>query len=294
MATTAAGNTVSFPKGTGRWIAPAVALCLALFACAIPARSDDLWIPGYWDLRRRPEKLEGSSVRVIRFLVDDEYPPFHYATPEGGLAGMSVDLARAICAELKIACTIQARRWDTLADSLAEGRGDAIIAAMRITPELRTRFRATAPWHRSPARFIARKADAGAETTAPAMAGRKVAVAAGSAHVAFLREQFPGVTLIEAASPDEALAKLRAGQADFAFGDGPSLSFWLNGAASAGCCAFAGGPYLDSRYFGEGVGILVRKDDMALKKTLDYALAAVAEKGVYAELYLKYFPIGFY
>ena len=65
-------------------------------------------------------------------------------------------------------------------------------------------------------------------------------------------------------------------------------------AATRGCCGFAGGPYLDSRYFGEGVGVLVRKDDAQLKKMLDYALVMTAEKGVYAELYLKYFPVGFY
>lgn len=269
----------------------------ALLAClsghAAPA-AGGVWIPGYWDTRRPPDKLEASPIRVVRFLVDDDYPPFHYATPDGSLAGFSVDLARALCARLKLACTIQARRWDTLADSLAEGRGDAIIAAMRITPELRARFRVTQPWHRSPARFVARVGGEAADMSVDAMAGRKVAVVGGSAHAAFLRDQFPKTEALEAASLDEALARLRGGGVDFAFADGMALSLWLNGSASGGCCAFAGGPYLDSRYFGEGVGILVRKDDAALKKMLDYALQLAAGDGTYAELYLKYFPVGIY
>jgi polar amino acid transport system substrate-binding protein len=268
----------------GAWVSPAPAQDVG----AAPA------IPGYWDSRRGPERPEASAIRVIRFLVDDEYPPFHYAAPDGELAGFSVDLARALCRELKLACTIQARRWDTLADSLAEGRGDAIIAAMRITPELRTRFRVTAPWHRSPARFVARAESPVADTSEEALRGRRVAVLAGSAHAAFLREQMPSVARVESGTFTEALARLRAGEADLVFGDGVALALWLNGAASDGCCAFAGGPYLDSRYFGEGVGILVRKEDAALKRLLDYALAVAAENGTYAELYLKYFPVGFY
>ena len=269
-------------------------LLLALATSTGAPLAAELWIPGYWDTRRRPDKVEAPSVRVVRFLVDDDYPPFHYAAPGGELAGFSVDLARALCRELKLACTIQARRWDTLTDSLAEGRGDAIIAAMKITSDLRARFRITQPWHRSPARFLIRKTAPAPDVSVDAMAGRKILVVAGSAHQAFLRDQFPKSELIEAASMDEALNRFRNGGADLLFGDGMTLALWLNGSASGECCAFAGGPYLDSRYFGEGVGVLMRKDDAQLKKMLDYALAATAENGVYAELYLKYFPVGFY
>ena len=42
-------------------------------------------------------------------------------------------------------------------------------------------------------------------------------------------------------------------------GDGIGLTFWINGVASEGCCEFRGGPYLDTTYFGEGVGIAVKK-----------------------------------
>ncbi len=48
------------------------------------------------------------------------------------------------------------------------------------------------------------------------------------------------------------------GDVDLLFGDGISLAFWLNGTDSQNCCAFRGGPFIDSRYFGEGVGIAVK------------------------------------
>ncbi len=76
------------------------------------------------------------------------------------------------------------------------------------------------------------------------------------------------------------------------FGDAVALSVWLNGADAGGCCAFKDGPFVDSRFFGEGVGVAVKKGNTPLRRALDYALARLAQRGVYAELYFKYFPIG--
>ena len=50
----------------------------------------------------------------------------------------------------------------------------------------------------------------------------------------------------------------------------------------------------ESRFFGEGVGIAVRTDDTQLRKALNWALARLFTRGTYAEIYLKYFPVGFY
>ena len=69
---------------------------------------------GFWDPRRRPERPDLSRLTVIRFLTETDYPPFNYAGPDGNPAGFNVDLARMICEELKVACTIQMRRFDTL------------------------------------------------------------------------------------------------------------------------------------------------------------------------------------
>ncbi|MGL5735623.1 MAG: transporter substrate-binding domain-containing protein, partial [Beijerinckiaceae bacterium] len=229
-----------------------------------------------------------------RFLVDDEYPPFHFSRPDGTLTGFSVDLARALCAELKLACTVQARRWDTLLDSLADGRGDAVIAAMKITPDIRARFRVTSPWHRSPARFVTRKDMPLPDISVPGLKGKMVAVVANSAHAAFLRDLMPDTGRAEAPTLDAALALMRQGNADAVFADGVTLSLWLAGGDSADCCQFVGGPYLTIRYFGEGVGIIVRKEESLLKQALDQALVVVADKGIYGELYLKYFPLSFY
>jgi polar amino acid transport system substrate-binding protein len=72
------------------------------------------------------------------------------------------------------------------------------------------------------------------------------------------------------------------------------LAFWLHGSDSADCCRFAGGPYVDDRFFGAGLSIVVKREDRALKLALDYALREVQRTGTYEELYLRYFPISLY
>ena len=103
------------------------------------ATADPLAVPGFWDPRRRPERPDLSRINIIRFLTETDYPPFNYAGPDGAPTGFNVDLARMICEEIKVACTVQMRRFDTLVDALAENRGDAAIASMAATLENRRR-----------------------------------------------------------------------------------------------------------------------------------------------------------
>ena len=62
-----------------------------------------------------------------------------------------------ICEEFKVTCTIQMRRFDTLVPALAENRGDAVIASIAVTPEMRKRSISAIPYYRTPARFVARR-----------------------------------------------------------------------------------------------------------------------------------------
>src|SRR5580698_6140453 len=71
-------------------------------------------VPGFWDPRRRPERPDLARIQAIRFLTDLDYPPFDYAGQDGNPVGFNVDLARLICDEVKVACTVQARPFDTL------------------------------------------------------------------------------------------------------------------------------------------------------------------------------------
>jgi polar amino acid transport system substrate-binding protein len=248
-------------------------------------------VPGFWDPRRRPERPDLSRIQSIRFLTELDYPPFDYAGPDGNPAGFNVDLARLLCDEIKTSCTIQARRFDTLLDALNDNRGDAVIASIVSTAATRQRASFTDPYYRTPARFAARVDSPIRDVLPELVEGKKIAVVAGTAHEAFLKEMFTEAEVRPYASAEAAREALRNKEVDLLFGDGIALAFWLNGSDSAGCCAFRGGPFLESRFFGEGVGIAVKRGNDLLRQALNWALFRQWEKGSYTDLWLRYFPI---
>ncbi|MGB3864430.1 MAG: transporter substrate-binding domain-containing protein [Xanthobacteraceae bacterium] len=248
-------------------------------------------VPGFWDPRRRPDRPDLSRLTVIRFMTETDYPPFNFAGPDANPAGFNIDLARLICDEIKVACTIQMRRFDTLLDAIASNRGDAVIASLAVTPELRKRVDFSDLYYRTPARFVARRDAASSEVRPETLDGKKVGVIAGSAHEAYLKAMFTGAELHPYPN-DEALRQaLRQNEVELIFGDAITLAFWINGADSENCCAFSGGPFIESRYFGEGVGIAVRKGNDVLRQALNWALFRIWEKGRYTDLWLRYFPV---
>jgi polar amino acid transport system substrate-binding protein len=248
-------------------------------------------IPGFWDPRRRPERPDLSRLTLIRFLTEVDYPPFNYAGPDGNPAGFNVDLARMICEELKIACSIQMRRFDTLLQSLAENRGDAVMASIAVTPDARGLADFSDPYYRTAARFVSRRDVAVPDVRPEQLEGREVAVVAGTAHEAYLKALFTEVDLRSYPTPEQAREALKRGDVDLLFGDGISLAYWLNGTDSQNCCAFRGGPFISSRYFGEGVGIAVKRGNEPLRQGFNWALFQLWEKGRFSDLWLRYFPI---
>ncbi len=248
-------------------------------------------VPGFWDPRRRLERPDLSHLSGIRFLTETDYPPFDFAGSDGNPAGFNVDLARMICEDLKLTCTVQMRRFDTLLGALGENRGDAVIASLAPTPALRQRVDFTDPYYRSPARFVALRNAAPAGAAQEQLEGKKIAVLSGTAHEAFVKTFFTEAEARAYPSADAAREALRRREVDLLFGDGISLAFWLNGTDSANCCAFVGGPFTESRYFGEGIGIAVKRGNDTLRLALNWSLFRIWEQGRFTDLWLRYFPI---
>src|SRR5579872_5800435 len=89
-------------------------------AAAAPA----VTIPNFWDPKRRVERPAAGAVQAIRFVTSDDFPPYNFLDANGHLTGFNVELARAICTELAIRCTIQARPFDDLIHSLQAKTAD--------------------------------------------------------------------------------------------------------------------------------------------------------------------------
>jgi len=270
-------------------------LCLALIGSLSlrEVRAQDVSMPNFWGSRAQLERPDLGDMRTIRFLADDDFPPLHFSGLDGTPTGFSVELARAACERLAVTCTVQVRRFDTLLDTLADRQGDVVAAAIPVSAELRQRFEVTSPYFKLPARFAVKTGPdkSVAAPDARTLEGKTIGVVGGTAHEAYARAFMSMASLKP--YPDMAAAQgaLKAGEIEYLFADGLGLALWIGGEESGGCCGFAGGPYLESRFFGEGIGFVTRKQDENLRRALDFALQQLWKEGKYAELYLRFFPV---
>ena len=162
---------------------------------------------------------------------------------------------------------------------------------MAVTPELRTKLDFSDPYYRAPARFVSRRDVVMPEVRPELLEGKKVGTIAGSAHEAYLKSQFTDAQIVSFPNDDALRLALRRSEVDLIFGDAISLAFWINGTDSADCCAFSGGPFVESRFFGEGIGIGVRRGNDVLRQALNWAMFRLWEEGRYTDLWLRYFSV---
>ena len=121
--------------------------------------------------------------------------------------------------------------------------------------------------------------------------GPSFVLVARTAHEQYLKTFFTEAELKVYPNMEAAREALRRGEADLLFGDGVALAFWLNGTDSANCCKFVGGAFTESRYFGEGAGIAVKRGNDTLRLAFNWALFRLWEKGRYTDLWLRYFSV---
>ena len=233
-----------------------------------------------------------AAVPSIRFLTTADFPPFNYRDRAGELIGYNVDLARAICADLSITCTIQAWPWEQAGRALEDGQGDALIAGIALSAENGALYDFSNIYLMLPGRFAMQKAAIPASFEPSQLAGKRIAARRGSAHATFVSRYLPDARLAEFDSEIAALEALRDGAADAYFGDAMRASFWFN--ANPECCAFAGLPYFRPDLFGDGLAIAVTAGADTVRLAIDYSLARLKRAGTLDELYLRWFPEGFY
>lgn len=243
-----------------------------------------------------PEK-EAEPPLVLTVLTEGDYPPFNYRNGTGELTGFDVDLARALCGRLKAQCSFETEAWEALLPALKSGAGDVVIASMlipsppRAAPPHDEGIVFTGAYYSTPGRFAVLKSG-GFPSSASGLAGKRVAVQAGSVHAAFLTHHFPGVEAVDVATLKDAEQALAKGKVDYLFADRNALLRWLN--TDGTCCRLAGPDYADPAWFGQGAGIALRGKDEALRRRMDTALASLVADGTYRRISSRYFSQSIY
>jgi arginine/ornithine transport system substrate-binding protein len=224
--------------------------------------------------------------KKIRVGVEGNYPPFSQIAPDGKLSGFDIDIANAICAQLKADCTLVQQEWDGMIPALNVRKFDMIVASMTISEERKKAVDFSDPYYDVPSRWIA-KAGAFKEATPESFKGKKIAVIRNSPRAKFVADNFKGSEVLLVNKETDVYLELAAGRADIGFGSSVvSGEAFLKktegkGYAQVGPAVNLGG--------GAGVGIAVRKGDDALRNKINDALKAVMADGTYKKLATKYF-----
>lgn len=217
-------------------------------------------------------------------------PPFNFLDADNQLAGFEIDLGRDLCRRLRRTCSFVTQDWDGLIPGLLARNYDAVMAALEINEERRAQIAFSMPYLRMPAAFAVPVTSSLKDGRPASLAGRTVGVEEGTASQTLIEERYPGVKARAYGSLEEAMLDLGAGKVDAVLADKLALAAFLKERREGQCCRVLADAVRDPALFGEGIGIGLRKDDVALREALDAALQAAKDDGAFARIAAKHFP----
>lgn len=234
--------------------------------------------------------VEGAKIawRTVRIASEGARPPYNYLD-HNKLAGFEIDLARDLCARMKVSCSFIAQDWDGLIPGLLAHRYDAIMAAMEINEETSQKIAFSKPYVRMPSAFMIRKENTSMDMSPAGLAGKTIGVESGGAHEAYAGDVYKDAQIHPYASLEEAILDLAEGRSDAVIGDKDALATYIKQRKEAQCCVLAADIPRDPAYFGEGIGIGLRPEDKTLKAMFEKALDASMADGTFSKLRAKYF-----
>ena len=236
---------------------------------------------------------QAKEWKKIRIGVEGLYPPFSQTEADGTVTGFDIDLIHALCDEMNAKCTIVKQDWDGIIPALLARKYDAIIATMDITAERKKKVAFTDKYQQVPARFVALKG-AEFEATDSFMKGKKVGVQRATSMDLYISDNFKSAIIKRYGSANEAYLDLTVGRLDYILADSAAIVDGLLGKEGGDKFAFVGPKLTDSKWFGEGAGIAIRKQDKDLVKQFNAAIKAVRADDRYKTIQDKYFTFDIY
>jgi lysine/arginine/ornithine transport system substrate-binding protein len=233
-----------------------------------------------------------ADMKEMRFGVEASYAPFESKSPGGELIGFDIDVGNAVCAKLKVKCVWIENSFDGLIPALQARKFDGINSDMTITDKRKTAIDFTDPIYTIPNQLIAKKGST-IQPTVDGLKGKHVGVLQGSIQETYAKAKWApaGVDVQSYQAQDQIYADLASGRLDAAFQDAEAASKGFLKMPQGAGFAFAGPAVSDEKLLGAGVGFGVRKNDKALKESLNRALKELKDDGTIDKLAAKYFDV---
>ena len=97
---------------------------------------------------------QGKDLKVA---IDPTYEPFTFKTADGTPTGFDVDIANALCTELKRKCVFVEQVWDSMIPGLMARKYDVIISSMSITEDRLKQVDFSEKYYNTPSRVVVKK-----------------------------------------------------------------------------------------------------------------------------------------
>ncbi|GAB2469363.1 MAG: lysine/arginine/ornithine ABC transporter substrate-binding protein [Comamonas sp.] len=234
--------------------------------------------------------LAGSALAAdLRVGTNPAYEPFEYKTPSGEIVGFDIDIANALCEQLKRKCVFVESEFDSVIPGLQAKKFDVIISSISITPERQRVVDFTKRYYKTPSAIVVKKT---VKYDNPAsLKGMKIGVLKGSTQEKWaLGELKPaGVNVVAYQSQDQVYLDLQAGRLDGTVADKVEVNGGFLRKPEGKDYGYVGRDQYDEKYYGEGIGIAMRKGQKELKQQLDEAIDTIRKNGTYAKIAKKYF-----
>ena len=222
----------------------------------------------------------------VKIATEGAYPPFNGKDAAGNLIGFDVEIAKAVCAQMKADCTIVAQDWDGIIPGLVAKKYDAIAASMSITAERLKTVNFTNRYYSNHLRIVAKKGSKVMDVAS--MAGKNIGAQRSTVAAKWIEDKAgrsANAKLYD--TQTAAYSDLKAGRLDALVSDVYPAYDWLQ--KNPGY-EFVGAK-IDIK---DLIGIAVRKGDDKLREAINKALDAIRANGKYAEINKKYFPFDIY
>ena len=233
---------------------------------------------------------QGKDLKVA---IDATYEPFTFKK-DGKPTGFDVDIANALCEQIKRTCVFVEQGWDSMIPGLMARKYDVIISSMSITDDRLKQIDFTDKYYNTPTRVVAKKA---LNYAGPAsLKGKKIGVLKASVQEKYaLGELKPvGVEIVSYDAQDQVYLDIKAGRIEGTVADYVEVTSGFLSKPEGKDFELKGEELTTPKYFGYGAGIGLRKGQDALKNELNAAIKAIRANGVYKKINDKYFKFDAY
>ncbi|MFK4823906.1 ABC transporter substrate-binding protein [Paenochrobactrum sp. BZR 588] len=229
----------------------------------------------------------------LKIASEGAYPPFNFIKPDGTLSGFDVDIAHALCEEMKAECEFITQEWDGAIPGLQAGKFDAYFASMSITDERKKQVDFSGKYYNTPPGIAVPKDSTITGMTKEDLAGKTIGVQVSTTHANYSEKTFTDSDIKAYPTAEEYRLDMANGRLDAVNDDSVTLMEWLDTPDGA-CCKLLGTFPPVVEIHGPGVGAAIKKGRPDLQEKLSAAIKAIRANGKYKEINDKYFSFDAY